>query len=48
MSMQLFARIPSDLTTVVQGLVILLVAAPAALRALARVRLTRRRNADAG
>lgn len=48
MSMQLFARIPSDLTTVVQGLVILLVAAPAALRALARLRLRRRKEADAG
>lgn len=48
MSMQLFARIPSDLTTVVQGLVILLVAAPAALRALTHLRLRRRRDADAG
>ena len=38
MSMQLFARIPSDLTIVVQGLVILLVAAPAALRAMVRLR----------
>lgn len=38
MSMQLFARIPSDLTIVVQGLVILLVAAPAALRAMIRWR----------
>lgn len=41
MSMQLFARIPSDLTTVVQGLVILLVAAPAALRALMHLRSRR-------
>ncbi|TVQ98734.1 MAG: ABC transporter permease [Spirochaetaceae bacterium] len=38
MSMQLFARIPSDLTIVVQGLVIILVAAPAALRAMVRWR----------
>lgn len=38
MTMQLFARIPNDLTTVVQGLVILLVAAPAALRVLMRWR----------
>ncbi|NBF41531.1 MAG: ABC transporter permease [Spirochaetes bacterium] len=48
MSMQLFARIPSDLTTVIQGLVILLVAAPAALHALSRLRLRRRRDSDAG
>lgn len=41
MSMQLFARIPSDLTTVVQGLVILLVAAPSALRALTHLRSRR-------
>lgn len=41
MSMQLFARIPSDLTRVVQGLVILLVAAPAALRALTHLRARR-------
>ena len=43
MSMQLFARIPSDLTRVVQGLVILLVAAPAALQAITHLR--RRREA---
>ncbi|MFW6215000.1 MAG: ABC transporter permease [Alkalispirochaetaceae bacterium] len=47
MSMQLFARIPSDLTTVVQGLVILLVAAPAMLRALTAVRSGKRRNVGA-
>lgn len=46
MSMQLFARIPSDLTTVVQGLVILLVAAPAMLRALTRIRAGGRRSID--
>ena len=34
MSMQLFAKIPSDLMTVVQGLVILLVSAPALIRLL--------------
>jgi simple sugar transport system permease protein len=34
MSMQLFAKIPMDLMTVVQGLVILFVAAPALIRVL--------------
>jgi general nucleoside transport system permease protein len=47
MSMQLFARIPSDITTVVQGLVILLVAAPAALRGMMRWRSSRRERVDA-
>ena len=41
MSMQLFAKIPSDLMTVVQGLVILLVSAPALIRLL-RPRLVKR------
>jgi simple sugar transport system permease protein len=34
MSMQLFAKIPMDLMTIVQGLVILFVAAPALIRLL--------------
>ena len=36
MSMQLFAKIPMDLMTIVQGLVILFVAAPALIRLLAK------------
>ncbi len=36
MSMQLFAKIPMDLMTIVQGLVILFVAAPAMLRVLVK------------
>lgn len=36
MSMQLFAKIPSDLMTIVQGLVILFVAAPAFIQLLSR------------
>jgi simple sugar transport system permease protein len=46
MSMQLFADIPSDLMTVVQGLVILFVAAPGLARLLQR--LVRRREALGG
>jgi simple sugar transport system permease protein len=37
MSMQLFAKIPSDLMTIVQGLVILFVAAPAFIRIILRL-----------
>lgn len=36
MAMQLFAKIPTDLMTIVQGLVILFVAAPALIRLLAK------------
>ncbi|MDI7246084.1 MAG: hypothetical protein QME92_01220 [Bacillota bacterium] len=43
MSMQLFARIPADLMTLVQGIVILFVAAPA----LASILLARRRAGQA-
>src|SRR5690554_1218431 len=45
MSMQLFAKIPSDLMTVVQGLVILFVAAPGFIRVIFRI-ISGRKGAD--
>ncbi len=47
MAMQLFARIPNDLTTVVQGLVILLVAAPSLSRRLSSLRRAKGGNPHA-
>lgn len=42
MSMQLFARIPSDLMTIVQGLVIIFVAAPAFIQVIGKLIPVRR------
>lgn len=48
MTMQLFARIPSDLMTAVQGLVILFVASPGLLLALRRLSAVFGRKSDPG
>lgn len=48
MTMQLFARIPSDLMTAVQGLVILFVASPGLLLALRRLSAVIGRKSDPG
>ncbi len=48
MSMQLFARIPMDLMTLVQGLVILLVAAPALVELFVTLRRRRKEGGTSG